>query len=46
VYGYNNKESIDRDIVISRPGESDIDNDDLCDVLLNFIAKVADLLHY
>jgi hypothetical protein len=32
--------------VISNPGESDINDDDLCDISPNFIAKAADLSHY
>jgi hypothetical protein len=28
------------------PGESDIKNDDLCDILPNFIIEAADLLHH
>jgi hypothetical protein len=46
VCGYNNEVSINRDIVILSLGESNIEDDDLCDILPNFIAKAADLLHY
>jgi hypothetical protein len=28
------------------PGESDIEDDDLYNILLNFIAKAVNLLHY
>jgi hypothetical protein len=28
------------------PGESDIDDDDLCDIFSNFIAEAADLSHH
>ena len=31
---------------MSSSGESDIEDDDLCDISLNFIAKSADLSHY
>jgi hypothetical protein len=31
---------------MSSLGESDIDDDDLCDVSPNFIARAVDLLHY
>ena len=31
---------------MSSPGESDIDDDDLCDMSLNFIAKAVDLSHH
>ncbi|PVH68981.1 hypothetical protein DL98DRAFT_599056 [Cadophora sp. DSE1049] len=44
--GYDDEDSIDGDTVISSPGESDIDDDDLCDVSPNFIAEAADLSHH
>lgn len=31
---------------MSSPGESDIEDDDLCDISLNFIAKAANLSYY
>lgn len=31
---------------MSSPGESDIEDDDLCDISLNFITEVADLSHH
>jgi len=31
---------------MSSPGESDIEDDDLCDISPNFIAKAADLSHH
>ena len=31
---------------MSSPGESDIKDDDLYNISLNFIIKAADLLHY
>jgi len=31
---------------MSSPGESDIDDDDFCDISANFIAKAAELSHY
>jgi hypothetical protein len=40
--GYDNKEYIDEDTVMSSPGENDID-DDLCDISPNFIAEITDL---
>jgi len=46
VRGYDNEESIDRDTVMLSPGESDIDDDDLCDISSNFIAEAADLSHH
>ena len=45
MYGYNNKESINRDIVILSPGKSNINNN-LCNILPNFITKAIDLLYY
>jgi hypothetical protein len=44
--GYDDEESIDGDTVMSSPGESDIEDDDLCDISPNFIAKAADLSHH
>jgi hypothetical protein len=41
--GYDDEESIDGDTVMSSPGESDIEDDDLCDISPNFIAEAADL---
>jgi hypothetical protein len=41
--GYDDEECIDEDTVMSSPGESDIDDDDLCDISPNFIAEAADL---
>lgn len=44
--GYGDEESISGDTVMSSPGESDIDDDDLCDISRNFIADAADLSHH
>jgi hypothetical protein len=44
--GYDDEESIDGDTVMSSPGESDIDDDDLCDISPNFIAEAADLSYH
>jgi hypothetical protein len=44
--GYDNDESINGHTVMSSPVESDIDDDDLCDISPSFIAKVADLSHH
>jgi hypothetical protein len=44
--GYDDEESIDGDMVMSSPGESDIEDDDLCDISPNFIAKAVDLSHH
>jgi hypothetical protein len=41
--GYDDDESIDGDTVMSSPVESDIDDDDLCDISPSFTAEVADL---
>jgi hypothetical protein len=43
--GYGDEESIDGDTVMSSPDESDIDDDDFCDISSNFIAEAADLSH-
>jgi hypothetical protein len=43
---YDDEESIDGDALMSSPGESDIEDDDLCDISPNFIAKAADLSHH
>ncbi|PMD52991.1 uncharacterized protein K444DRAFT_635907 [Hyaloscypha bicolor E] len=44
--GYDNEESINGDMVILSPGESDIEDVDLCDISPNFIAEAADLSHH
>ena len=44
--GYDDEESIDGDTVMSSPGESDIEDDDLCDISPNFIAEAADLSYH
>jgi hypothetical protein len=44
--GYDDEESIDEDTVMSSSGESDIEDDDLCDISPNFIAEAADLSHH
>jgi hypothetical protein len=31
---------------MSSPGESNIEDDDLCDILPNFITEAVDLLYY
>jgi hypothetical protein len=43
--GYN-KESINRDTVISSPGKSDTNDDNLYNISSNFITKAVDLLYY
>jgi hypothetical protein len=43
---YDDEESIDGDTVMSSPGESNIEDDDLCDISPNFIAEAADLSHH
>ena len=44
--GYRDEEPIDGDMVMSSPGESDIDDDNFCDISANFIAEAADLSNY
>jgi len=45
IYRYN-KKSINGDTIISSLGESNIDDDNLCNILSNFIAEAADLLYH
>ena len=44
--GYDDEESIDGDIMMSIPGESDIDDNDLCDIPSNLIIETAALSHH
>jgi hypothetical protein len=46
MYSYNNKESINKDIIILSLSKNNIKNNNLYNILFNFIIKIIDLLYY
>ena len=46
MYNYNNKEFINKDIIILSLNKNNIKNNNLYNILFNFIIKIINLLYY